>query len=87
MPRVIFGAILRLCRKMAPQNKSLAAYAAIMYTTYAVARQAGGLEGKPSKILYFLAHCGGEAAAVSQKGEILGRRSLLKPLHRVSRIM
>jgi len=41
----------------------------------------------PSKNLYFLAHCGGCAAAVSEKKEILGRLYLPKLLHWVVLLM
>jgi hypothetical protein len=49
--------------------------------TYAVARQAGGLEGcKPSKYLSFLVVVAGKAGNHHQKIKILGRRCLPKPL-------
>src|SRR6187401_828415 len=55
--------------------------------SYAVARQVGGLEGRrPSKDHSFLLLVAGKAGHEQQKIEILGRRSLPKPLHRVSRV-
>jgi hypothetical protein len=54
-------------------------------TTYAVARQAGGLEGlRPSKNPSFLVVFAGFAGKYHQKIELLGRRNRPKLHHRVS---
>jgi hypothetical protein len=53
--------------------------------TYPVARQAGGLEGlRPSKRPSFSSGSAGSAGTTTRKMNILGRRSLPKPLHHVS---
>jgi hypothetical protein len=62
---------------------------AFIDTTYAVARQAGGLEGHPKGIralhkhLFLVLFAGKEY----EKIEILGRPSRPKPHHRVSRVI
>src|SRR6187431_2004552 len=65
---------MKLCRR----GSTRPAAHTLIDRTYAVARQAGGLEGlRPSKNLYFLVVCAGVAGTYHQKMEILGRPGAL----------